>query len=326
MPDERKELQRGDKWYFSINLRRTDVNDTLLNNDTLLTVQNILKLSNDNDAFVIYDSISVNSITNGYMLPNSRGFVLPLQKVTNNSNKLIITRQMLPKGNSPDSTRDVTISGYFTLKSPEQLFEVNPRIHNPGNNIPYIKKIGITIKYHGRSNIGVDYCNILTPFTYRLYRSEYDSVIWKLVQYNIHLCDSAAQHYNKIVRLHSFYGADEPGGQQLWAIRYYNNLLKGRFTTKGSADNIRGSFIQSSFPWEDGVLNARIGKSARPYHPISSLLQELSNTDREKFVIKSEEDGHSYFSVARGVSNSIAFDSATGSGYETKMVDLLGDP
>ncbi|MFN9338291.1 MAG: hypothetical protein ACK6BZ_02245, partial [Candidatus Kapaibacterium sp.] len=245
--------------YISINLRRLQTNDTLMNNDTILRIKLPIKQHNFTPIvpFIYFDSIGVSSLQED-TLPFNRGRALRLRAVPSgaDSTQCIITRSMLPKGNASES--DITISAFFRFKSE---YDSSASIRNtflqkfrqlPQNG--QITDIGIDIRYYGKSDIGIDWVRFEVPYARNLLRSYYDTTI---VAHRIrtHLSDlrNSIQTIRPSVRLLSFYGEDEPELTALLAQRHYNALLGGRWTSYMHNHNPLRHIIRPRYRWQTNL-------------------------------------------------------------------------
>ncbi|MFN8359428.1 MAG: T9SS type A sorting domain-containing protein [Candidatus Kapaibacterium sp.] len=259
--------QLGRWWYVSINMRRTDSTDTLMNNDTLLTISLPTSVYTqltdstytiDSGVFIIFDSIALDTVGLATSLPHSRGIVMPLKSVTGVTKKLAITRMMLPKGNATD--RDITISAFFRFKSKASTTPPNPWLTGGGMTkfVPRVINIGITAFYHGRGNVSIDWIRIGTPELESELRGEKDSIIWSYAYHNIQIMrdtiagDTIHAARNKF-RLLSFYASDEPYPERYFSMRYYNTLFDGRITSEGPSFEIARVSMQYDNWWSGGM-------------------------------------------------------------------------
>lgn len=317
--------KNGRWWMFSINLRRADISDTSTSNsDTLLSIRLPYYLRFQPDSIannIIFDSLPVANQNQSVSLPLGRGKVLPMQRDTNGVKVLYITRKMLPPGNAAE--RDMTINTYFRFQTASADTLRMPLPPNPwlqggrGANAADIVKLGITVRYHGRGAIAIDWLRIGTPELETIVRGYKDSLLWELTRHNINIMrDTIAAGRN--MRLFAFYGQDEVGYNGLWCERYYNYLFDHRLTTEGPTV-FKNAVIDSKLPWQGGVylpLNAAVS----PYTPYAYPYENNTayNYKYNMGLYGGWQHGSRY-----GISAN--YDSLTGSTYETLLYNSTPD-
>ncbi|MFN8359664.1 MAG: T9SS type A sorting domain-containing protein [Candidatus Kapaibacterium sp.] len=249
--------ENGRWWYVSINLRRTITVDTSMNSDTLLTIMVPYLFPGDSTGdTIIFDNIAVDTVGLATYLPNGRGLVLPLHSVPSGSDptRLVITRKMLPKGNATDP--DITISAFFRIKSdvdttpPNPILRYSTEYPNPPSG--RIAKLGITVRYHGRGAVSIDWLRIGTPQLERELRGELDTTIWRHTYHTLKIVRSMIDT-GRNIRLLSFYGRDEAPPETYVSMRYYSALLDGRITSEGPSYAIDRAAMNYDNVWSGGM-------------------------------------------------------------------------
>ncbi|MBS1537211.1 MAG: T9SS type A sorting domain-containing protein [Bacteroidetes bacterium] len=260
----------GRRWYISLNLRRTSTFDLAMSKDTLLTI-NIPYILNDTNikGFVVFDSVSIDSSSHAYSLSNGRGKILAPKYKVGGTNKFVITRNMLPVG----SNRDITVSAFFRVKNLFDTLAPNPWLPGtalPTDSTPFITKIGLTVRYHGRNKVSIDWLRIATPAFERMMYGSTDSSIWEYTRHTLSLLRDAITKSDTVIngvdttitpphpyfRLMSFYGVDEVPQLYYAAMRYYRDLYDGRLISEAQVSSNSASPMNMQNTWLGGSTGA----------------------------------------------------------------------
>jgi hypothetical protein len=189
-PTMRGEDWKGINFYISINLRRLDASDTLMNNDTILEIRmpwvSMVDTSGNRlQGWILFDSIPAPNYTDTLQLARGvmRQLILrpvnPIDSLPIPITSIYITRNMIPRGD--EAQRDITISAFFVCDG--DIF-VPPygKLHNYGlkgywgtESFPFatplqtIDSLKIEVIYRGHSAIGIDKIKIETPASYKMW-------------------------------------------------------------------------------------------------------------------------------------------------------------
>jgi len=176
-PTMRGEDWKGVNFYLTINLRRLDANDTLMNDDIVLLIKmpwvSMDSAGRRQRGWIRFDSIP--SPTYADTLHLARGVMRKLQYVPYSDRTqtvLLITRNMLPRGN--ETERDITICAFFVCDG-DIFAPPYGKLHNYGlkdywgGPFPFathretIDSLKIEVVYTGRCAVGIDKIKIETP-------------------------------------------------------------------------------------------------------------------------------------------------------------------
>lgn len=240
----------GRWWYVSLNLRRTSTTDLAMNNDTLLTINIPYTLDNNTKGFIVFEEVSKDSSLHAYSLPNNRGKVLSPQYIAGGTNKFVVMRKMLPVG----SNRDVTITAFFRFKNPTDTTIFNPWLigANDSTNPTKVVKLGLTVRYHGRNKVSIDWLRIGTQAFEHLMLGQTDSVIWEYTRHTLSILEDSI-NAGRNFRLMAFYGVDEPPPLYYAAMRYYRSLYDGRLLTEAQLSSNGASPMNLQNTWAGGI-------------------------------------------------------------------------
>ncbi len=315
--------RNGSQWYLSVNLRRTDVTDTIQDDSIVLVVRIPYQTINDSIAtpeisgYCLFDRVpvSADSVGNVDTLPFGRGRCLKLQPTpsASDSTELVITRRMLPRGDATDP--DITTSAFFRLNTPQDSSSFNPFLQILGDkygDIPsnYLVRAGITVRYYGRSSVGIDWFRFETPFAQLLFRSRLDtSYIADAIYHDIQALQDDTSHTN--LRILSFYGQDDLGTIPCLSLgeRYISSLLSGHWISYVYGAGQRYDIIQPAYRWIPQVPCAT--RSSWGIQPISPY---RFRGDTSNYCNIPSEWGPSIHSDI-----GLVFDSLTASTYESSL-------
>lgn len=250
----------GTGWYLTINLRRSDTTwDNITSaNDTILTIKLPYTYALNEDTIVTsaitFDSITARNTMLGLDTAKyARGgwmntkLVHPISAGT----MLAIRRNMLPKHGT---NCDITLSAYFRASdSTNQPFR-------QGNSQPInseIQVLGMDIRYYPKCNIAIDWIRLETPEARSLFRGEQDSVIALNLSHCIDVvkrCRDSVDTNGTYVgvsrlRIHRFYGSDEPSAMHMRSMRYASLLVNKYFTTEGGGGNRYEALVPQESYW-----------------------------------------------------------------------------
>jgi hypothetical protein len=265
----------GVRFYFLINLRRLGATDTLMTNDTVLTIRLPYQMWPRSDGsrqqgYVRFSWVPATSQDSVYWLPpirgtgQSRGLVRKMDSIPSTRAHPIefaITRAMLPRGDDADP--DITLMAQMefdgrTLDSATGLPKNNPilkyfkAVHDPirtfdtpwgrADAIGYgdstmIDRIGIEVRYRPASqcSVGIDWVGIVTPETWKLIAGYHYSLVVATMQ---HILDGISAPGSIMQRKHIRpYRIDVADEAQpvTWLARWYLSRLVGRIFTSEDA-------------------------------------------------------------------------------------------
>jgi hypothetical protein len=305
----------GAQWYLSVNLRRTDTTDTLMNGDAVLKLRIPYSIqSNPNVSIgpIKFDSIAVTSMSTD-TLPFGRGIALKLDTIPSgaNSTEFIITRAMLPRGDAANP--DITISAFFRLQTatPDSTIP-NPELQHNGKkelvnvDADHIIRLGLDVRYFGVSNIAIDWFRFETPYARAVLRSYYDTCY---IGYHIYKdIDTMRTYHSRGLRLLSFYGLDDVGESiQYWlGQQHINRLLSGRFINYFYGYAPAREIIKPSYTWVSELAAA--GASPSGISPVMPYAFGFNTINYLGYF--SGWEPHNYFDTT------VVYDSLTGSTYE----------
>jgi hypothetical protein len=305
----------GRWWYLSLNLRRTNSTDTIMNDDTLISISIPSIRKNSTNFNIRFEKIPVDNVGYATSLPHGRGIVLPLGTIPlgADSTRLVITRKMLPIGTATD--RDITISAFFkvssdvfsSLPNPELVYD-NELVSTPTGRI---RKLGIDVRYHGRGNVSIDWLRIGTPQLENELRGELDSNIWAHTDTTLRIIKSYIDN-GRNFRLLSFYGKDETPPEQYLSMRYYSALMDGRFTTEGPAEALQRIAMNYHNVWSGGMGGLKHPSVPTPILRFGGRSAIPHPEDKYYFRLKTGYDFRKY---------TMSYWSPDGSSYETRLED-----
>lgn len=252
----------GKRMYLAVNMRRTDVHDTVRDDAVVLR---ILLHRNDcgnkgaatptNDQTTPTDgSQNVRTYAHAYdsvANPDGTRIVLPmlLDTVTNNgyrgqisalvpvgrsvgtggADELVITRRMLPRGN--DAHVDATLLAHFTIDNPRDNWRVGAPCD--ARDSGRLENLDVRVVYEGRSDVAIDWVQVgsenMTWLTQGWYDRFADTVYRQILS---HLRAYNRSHGDLGLRVYKWFNRDE-GGEQYWeGMRYMHMLFDSNTTTE----------------------------------------------------------------------------------------------
>jgi hypothetical protein len=257
-----KELN-GTHHYLSINVRRTESTDTLMNNDTVLVIAmpRRIKAKPFDTLSIIFDSVAIQNLSVD-TLPFGRGISLKLRKVqAGDSNTLfVITRAMLPRGDAAE--KDITINAFFKLKS--NLGDTS----TPNAPLQHIwsdrkdgeiDELGLDVQYkRNSSSIAIDWFRIAVPFAHKMMMGYYDTVhIARMIGWMLQHYKTARTGTNRPnARLMAIYGEDEPWYSTALAQAYLSRILKGRWLNYAAGQEPLTTMMAPRYRWMPEVPTA----------------------------------------------------------------------
>ncbi len=228
----------GRRMHLSINLRRLN-DDPLLDDETVILRIRAPFITRDNNTGDIRFLKAPHPTLFQSQNHNNRGKVYPM--ADGETSEIEIRWGMLPTLSSGDP--DVTITAYFEL--PFQ--SVNPSMRDRPLNIPIgvdpndkLSSLNIEVDYNPVADIAVSWLRFETPHSQKLFRGDYDNLFRSIITDDL---DALRQHNDATgdnARVFRFYGFDEARRSQWWALRYFNQLVKGRIASElGTTSTVR---------------------------------------------------------------------------------------
>ncbi len=267
---------KGVNFYLSINVRRLNQSDNLLNQNKPFDTVLVIKLpyvtqcrgtyqdstgwptdTTRRRGLIKFDSIPYWNFQAKYNLPNGRGLIRNMIGRKGDT-AIYITRDMIPRG--ADNPRDITISAFFVCDNDTNIFRGN---HNRGlkgyqgsnvfpgaNPWELIDSLQITVEYRGGNmDVGIDWIKIETRPARELAMGYFDNTIISKMQEDLDSL-TTTRYRNDSIQPYRWYLVDEPSSQY-WFTRHYMTKLVGPvFTFEGGAaiPNTLDSRFQWAYP------------------------------------------------------------------------------
>ncbi len=248
----------GHLMYLGVNVRRTDPADTTMDSAEVLRLRVHYQLADGTQGLVRFDSVpDPNTNTANVAVPlrldgKGRGVVRPLvARPATVTTTMVITRGMIPSGNTTDSVRDVTIQGHVRLV-PEQthgtvLFDRNFYLRNrqrlgkpieltSDKDSARIIRLWVDVEYNGQSDVAIDWVQLGTENYTWFTQGYHDETIlegYQAIADNMTIWNSTHNTPpNEPIRIWRWYNRDE-GPAAYWnGMGYMHDLFDSRTMTE----------------------------------------------------------------------------------------------